>query len=101
MHKSNWKIVSAAEIKEDLSSVENLDIERLLESDSLFDIGFNTISKRKIYLMLELAKVERKLRIFTTLWSSIITTYAMASRCINYCRSGFTTAGRLKMKFIK
>ena len=60
MHKSNWKIVSAAEIEEDLSSVENLDIERLLESDSLFDIGFNTISKRKIYLMLELAKVERE-----------------------------------------
>ena len=60
LHKSNWKIVSAAEIKEDLSSVENLDIERLLESDSLFDIGFNTISKRKIYLMLELAKVERE-----------------------------------------
>ena len=60
LHKSNWKIVSAAEIEEDLSSVENLDIKRLLESDSLFDIGFNTISKRKLYLILKLAQIERE-----------------------------------------
>lgn len=57
---SDWKIVSAAEVEEDLSSVENLDIDRLLESDTLFDIGIITLSKRKIYLVLELAKVERE-----------------------------------------
>lgn len=58
---SDWKIVSAAEIEEDLSSVENLDIERVLESDTLFDIGIITLSKRKIYLVLQLAKVEREI----------------------------------------
>ena len=57
---SDWKIVSAAEIEEDLSSVKNLDIERVLESDTLFDMGIITLSKRKIYLVLELAKVERE-----------------------------------------
>lgn len=57
---SDWKIISVAEVEEDLSSVENLHIERLLESESIFDIGFITLSKRKIYLMLELAKVERE-----------------------------------------
>lgn len=60
LHISDWKIVSAAEMEEDLSSVENLDIEGLLESESLFDIGFITLSKRKIYLMLKLAQVERE-----------------------------------------
>lgn len=60
LHISDWKIVSAAEMEEDLSSVENLDIEGLLESESLFDIGFITLSKRKIYLMLKLAHVERE-----------------------------------------
>lgn len=58
---SDWKIVSAAEIEEDLSSVKNLDIERVLESDTLFDMGIITLSKRKIYLVLELAKVEREI----------------------------------------
>lgn len=57
---SDWKIVSVAEIEEDLSSVEDLDIEQLLESESVFDIGFITLSKRKIYLMLEFSKVERE-----------------------------------------
>lgn len=57
---TDWKIVSSVEIEEDLSSVKNLNIERLLKSESLFDIGFITLSKRKIYLLLELAQVERK-----------------------------------------
>lgn len=58
---SDWKIVSVAEVEEDLSSVENLNIERLLESESIFEIGFITLSRRKIYLMLELAKIEREI----------------------------------------
>ncbi len=58
---SDWKIVSVAEVEEDLSSVENLNIERLLESKSIFEIGFITLSRRKIYLMLELAKIEREI----------------------------------------
>lgn len=57
---SDWKISSTAEIENDFSTVENLDIDSLLESDSLFDIGFIILSKRRIYLQLELAQVERE-----------------------------------------
>ena len=61
LNVSDWKIVSSAEIEEDLAVVENLDIEQLLESESVFDIGFITLSKRKIYLTLKFSKVEREI----------------------------------------
>ncbi len=57
---SDWKISSTAEIECNLSPVKNLDIDSLMESENLFDIGSIVLSKRKIYLELELAKIERE-----------------------------------------
>lgn len=61
LNMSDWKILSTAEIECDLSVVENLDIDNLLESEYLFDVGSIILSKRKIYLVLEFAKVEREI----------------------------------------
>lgn len=61
LNMSAWKISSVAEIECDLSAVENLDIDSLLESGYLFDVGSVVLSKRKIYLLLELAQIEREI----------------------------------------
>lgn len=58
---SDWKISSVAKIECDLSAVENLDIDSLLESGYLFDVGSIVLTKRKIYLLLELAQIEREI----------------------------------------
>lgn len=60
INMSDWKILSTVEIENDFSAVENLDIDILLESDFLLDVGSVLLSKRKIYVELKLAQVERE-----------------------------------------
>lgn len=50
INMSDWKILSTVEIENDFSAVENLDIDILLESDFLLDVGSVLLSKRKIYV---------------------------------------------------
>lgn len=61
LRMSDWKITSTVEIENDLSTVENLNIDSLLESEYFFDAGSIVLSKRKIYLELELAGIEREI----------------------------------------